>query len=98
MRTTQYIGLTAEASRFVHSLERLPDNPRMTQGMFLEDIPGGVWRKSGTIYREIEQASPWSSGPMIFTCLEANGQRYFPWIEDPSVKNEVDQANGRYWI
>ena len=54
--------------------------------------------------KEIEQASPWSSGPMIFTCLEVEivgGQKEkaFEWVEDRSIKGrEFDYDKGIYWV
>jgi len=38
--------------------------------------------KDGKTVREVEQCSPWSSGPVIFLCLEdENGVRMFEWSE-----------------
>ena len=53
--------------------------------------------------REVVQVCPWSSGPMIFTCLEIDfgkgfKQRCFEWINDPTVKNEYDYDGGRMWV
>lgn len=58
---------------------------RSTFGMFEEDIPLRTWRRfspksnKDILIREIVQATPWSSGPMIFTCLEidwGNGEHW----------------------
>jgi hypothetical protein len=36
----------------------------------------------GSILKEIEQASPWASGPVIFTCLENEaGKRIGEWTD-----------------
>jgi hypothetical protein len=49
---------------------------RSTQGMFDEEIPLRTWRRfygkgnREVLIREVLQCSPWSSGPMLFTCLE----------------------------
>jgi hypothetical protein len=33
--------------------------------------------------KEVVQASPWSSGPMIYLCLEdEHGNKMFPWPEE----------------
>lgn len=38
--------------------------------------------KNGETVREVIQASPWSSGPCIFLCLEdKDGKRMFEWSE-----------------
>lgn len=42
-----------------------------TFGMFEEEIQLFKYTfKDGSVLMEIEQASPWSSGPLIFTCLK----------------------------
>ena len=33
------------------------------------------------VAREVIQESPWSSGPVIFTCLEIDGKKQFKWEE-----------------
>jgi len=50
-------------------------------GMFEEEIPVfKYFLKDGSILKEVEQASPWSSGPVIFTCLEdEDGKRMYKW-------------------
>ena len=43
----------------------------VTYGMFEEEIQlFNYTLKDGSILMEIEQASPWASGPVIFTCLK----------------------------
>lgn len=63
-------------------------------------------------YEEIEQASSWSGGPMIFTALKqvlikADGQvirdddLYFAWVLDPGLKEkriEYDPVKGHYYV
>lgn len=89
----------------------------MTTGMFGEPVMGYIYyiepeHPSVNIeYRltEIVQDVPWSSGPIIFTCLKAeivkkSGQtldmgEYFRWMVDPSVgSQEFDEETGRYYI
>lgn len=47
---------------------------RSAAGMFDEEIPLGTWRRTfsgrDVLIREVLQTSPWSGGPMLFTCLE----------------------------
>jgi len=127
-RSTQYIGLTDRAHRFLkeHDSMMSCSENRCTKGMFEEDIPLGTWRitlrktsptlgepadQQHFIVREVVQAEPWSSGPMIFTCLEFDfGQgdedfrtRIFQWIEDPTLweeeyPREFDSETGRFWV
>lgn len=42
--------------------------------------------KEGGVAREVVQASPWSSGPCIFLCLEIDGKRMFMW-EEGEIQN-----------
>lgn len=52
-------------------------------GMF-DDGPD-LWEytlNDGKKVREVVQASPWSSGPCIFLCLEEDGKRLFEWLSD----------------
>lgn len=99
MRMTQYIGLTLEAKKFVANAS-VQTNPKMTSGMFEEDVSGSIFEMlDGETLTEVEQCSPWSSGPMIFTCLKnSKGELLFKWIEDSSVRNLVDCENGRYYV
>jgi len=44
--------------------------------------------KDGKKVREVVQCAPWSSGPMIFLCLEdEDGKKIFKWSEE-----EIDQC------
>lgn len=38
--------------------------------------------KDSTTAKEIVQASPWSSGPCIFLCLELDGEKKFEWSQE----------------
>ena len=113
-RSTQFIGLTQEAEDFVKGLKSLPSDNK-TFGMFGEDIPLRRWELHPKLkgmntseeyiqcIREIQQEAPWSSGPMIFTCLEvdlSNGFIYkiFEWVHNPLVENEYDKEKGQFWI
>ena len=108
MRTTQYIGLTQTAKNFVEKFGIRKDTKNATTGMFDEEIPLGEWDakdefRNMASFKEIEQLAPWSSGPMIFTCLEItykNGQKgtAFEWHCDPSIMNEYDSASGGYYV
>ncbi len=111
-RSTQFIGLTQEAKQVVESLEEV-ESDTSTFGMFEEKIPLRKWEyppsfgKLGWngkwIIREKVQRVQWSSGPMIFTCLEIeeeNDNKYecFQWICDPRVKCGVDYEQGTYYV
>jgi hypothetical protein len=102
MRTTQYIGLNALAIEYTTTMNlQIQDKRHFTLGMFDEEVPLSMWMHSdGSIYKEIEQCSPWSSGPMIFTCLEdEDGNKLFQWLQDSDVRGrEVDFENGRFWV
>jgi len=110
-RSTQFIGLTRDAEEYVKNLEPMESDTNAL-GMF-EEIPLRKWKipeqfkysqeRPNACLREVVQASPWSSGPMIFTCLEAdfgNGakSKFLEWISDPRVEDEVDQKNGKFWV
>ena len=43
--------------------------------------------KDGRTAKEVVQASPWSSGPCIFLCLEIDGKSHFEWAQ-----KEIDEA------
>jgi len=74
-----------------HCKGELPDfNPNfiVVESKFVDCFSGdGVTLntyllKNGEKIKEIIQASPWSSGPMIFLCLEKeNGKRMFKWSQ-----------------
>jgi hypothetical protein len=103
-RSTQFIGLTSRAEDFVKALEPLPPTG-YAEGLAMEKIPLRRWKlpvavrtegaahpnSTGTdeYIEETVQVSPWSSGPMIFTCLrEVRGElewNYFEWAVDPRL-------------
>lgn len=105
-RSTQYIGLTQAALDFVEQCQELPSE-LCTYGMFDEEIPLRRWamhpviakdypERGGMEIREVQQEVPWSSGPMIFTCLEldwGNGgtSKAFEWVHDPTLGREFCQ-------
>ncbi len=75
-RITQYVGLTDAAKEWVKSALSKETNPKMTFGMFDEDVPGHIYhmpvpKGPNDKYRAVEelQTSPWSGGPMLFTHL-----------------------------
>lgn len=113
-RETQYIGLTEAAQDFVAQCDPLPSDTSTT-GMFDEEVPLMKWNMHPVFLaelkdyrrvmciREVVQEVPWSSGPMIFTCLEldwGNGSTAlaFEWVHDPTVQCEVDYERGSMWI
>lgn len=99
-RSTQYIGLNKAAVKFLEEFGELVETYHMTEGMFEEPVRGGIYRLcSGRVAREVEQVCPWSSGPMIFTCLEIDGVMRFRWKEDESQRGwEYDRSKGLYWV
>lgn len=115
MRCTQFIGLTATAEAFVEDLEHLPSDTE-TGGMFEDEVielrrwkmpvPLDDDRTVRRCIREKVQMVPWSSGPMIFTCLEIDWGHHrdfpedeenpyrsecFQWIMDPTLGKEFCQ-------
>jgi len=117
MRTTQYVGLNQYALNYVKGAVRT-ETYNMTEGMFMEPVVGTIYHmpvpngpNKAYILKEVVQCAPWSSGPVIFTCLEAtlvkeSGQKLdwgkmFKWIRDPSLgeeHKEYDKETGRYWV
>ncbi len=114
MRCTQYIGLTKRAQDFVNGLNCVKNSNHHTEGMFGEDVPLGEWLldedivigdKVKILIKEVVQVAPWSSGPMIFTCLDYDsGSRdksfkFLEWTMDPHVKNQqFDHSSGTYFV
>jgi len=99
-RSTQFIGLNKNATDHTINCVRDTTFYNCTYGMFNEEIQLQRWRDAdGHFWTEVEQCSPWSSGPMIFTCLaDDNGKRHFEWVEDQSCTNEFDYELGIMWI
>lgn len=100
MRTTQFVGLNKQAEAFVSDAEENKSFPGFTYGMFDEQIPLHQWIKDGKRYTEVVQASPWSGGPVIFTCLkDENGMEICPWLLIDFDGNEyVDCETGQYYV
>ena len=111
-RSTQYIGLTNKAHYYVGDYQKIKDGTNCTYGMFDDKVPLGEWedktqsRKFAYI-KEVLQDSPWSSGPMLFTCLfgyfhndpdHKQPVQMFQWVVDPHVVNEYDMVKGTYWV
>jgi hypothetical protein len=94
-RFTQFIGLSPAASKFLNEHEhKVIGSWKMTTGIANEDVMGNIYEVvDGTdqfecpcphTYVEVEQCSPWSSGPMIHTCLLAlpSGEKCYEWKDD----------------
>lgn len=100
MRETQFIGLNKLADIFVQDAVAKKEYKGHTLGMFGEELPLGQWVKNGHTYTEVLQCAPWSSGPMIFTCLkDEQGIELFAWTFDETLSTEtVDYATGSYHV
>lgn len=111
-RSTQFIGLTDDAKNFVSKLDKI-ESYNSTIGMFGEEIPLGMWRSENCTYKEVVVATPWSSGPMIFTAVatyfdnhepkkDPNVDKpdsiYFDWVLNPTLTEEVDEIRGHYYV
>ncbi len=61
----------------------------MVTGMFDEEVADlRVYKhKDGSEVREIVQATPWSSGPVIFLCLQYKGRNICKW-----AKKHIDKC------
>ena len=60
---------------------------RVTCGMFAEEIRLRDFHLSNrSVARETVQRAEWSSGPVIFTCLEIDGESRFEWTEEEMDK------------
>jgi hypothetical protein len=118
-RSTQFIGLTQRAEKWLEYHGAFRDNvvpATECTGMFGEDLPMGVWglvyRGKAVSVREVVQDEPWSSGPMIFTCLafatlNVDGTvsdkviHLTEWKLDKSLTKQylqLDSAKGTYWV
>lgn len=103
MRTTQFIGLIKKADEFIKNnlVEDVTIKGEIVYGMFGEEIPLRVFKRKDVpskLYFEVEQVAPWSSGPMIFTCLDCGGLKMFEWVEDKDTKDEFDYETGTYYV
>lgn len=109
-RSTQEIGLTAEAKKMTEQWGRVKNSKNWTGGMFGEEVWLGEWRREdGSFVREIVQADPWSSGPMIFTCLavyktkakgvKREGGMYMKHdFNEPKDKHEGEVIEESKWV
>lgn len=111
MRTTQHIGLTEDALKWLtHAIKT--ETYKMTTGMFGETVYGNIYHMPAStgpnrklIAKEVVQHNLWSSGPMIFTHLEItlvkeSGQKvsmgyYYSWVTSPMLNDEYDQRTGK---
>lgn len=101
MRTTQFIGLTKKCREQVADLNAIPARGWSTSGMFNEDIPLNLYyHKDGSLVAiEYVIASPWSSGPMIFTgIMTPNGPSAYNWIEGTPEDKEYNYETGRFYV
>ena len=100
-RSDQWIGLSGPACKFIENATDVPDEYGKVGAAFGDfDFETGAWSVDGVLYKEILQASPWSSGPMYFTCLvDPDGKRHFEWVVDYNLRGqEYDAATGRYYV
>lgn len=94
-RFTQYIGLSPASLEFLakHKHKEI-GKYHMTEGIAYESVVGTIYEitiesndwpcDDIRTYAEIEDVTPWSSGPMIHTCLRdiRTGEKCFLWKED----------------
>ena len=112
-RSTQYIGLCDYAWNWLENATILShESYRMTEGMFGEEIVGKIWYiqqdDQVLLVKEMVQAVPLSSGPMIFTHLHVSYKQeewensdagfWFSWMLDPTVEEQFDAKTGRYYL
>jgi len=108
-RSTQYIGLNKAARDYVENCMPLPSDTHFV-GLCEEIIPlakyecpASLSKREGAVIREVVQETPWSSGPMYFTCLEVdfnNGGKamMYEWHHDPKVEGQYDEDTGGFWV
>lgn len=118
-RSTQFIGLNSQAKEYVQDLEKI-ETDNYTLGMFDEEVKLGKWKapkeishvEYPTFLMESVQQAPWSSGPMIFTCLNIHIEFptqgcchkwnfIFEWHHDPRLKEQglqFDYETGGMWV
>lgn len=108
-RSTQYIGLNHNALKWLRNANAIQiDNiEHFTLGMFEEEVPLDTYiLPDGSYVYEVVQYVPWSSGPMIFTCLctspvmsETNqAQGFCMWIEGNENDREYNPVTGRFYV
>lgn len=105
-RTTQYIGLTNAAKKYISNARRVEKHV-IGMGIGYEDVHGSIYyldppNGSNVEMKLVEevQEAPWSSGPMFFTHLKyylikESGQEVdcgfiYSWVVDP-VLSGTDQ-------
>jgi len=87
MRCTQLIGLTQQARNYLKKYAVQEESYDMCEGMFGEPIKGNIYKvpffTDGRLLtvKEVVQATPWSSGMMIFTSL-------FPIFESSEIDED----------
>ena len=120
-RSTHYIGLTYDARSYIERLRNSGSIISESEVFLCEGMSGeSIYGKKWTVYPppgpnvaeellETVQTIVWSSGPMVFTCLQAtlvkeNGQLltsdepYFRWVLNPEIEYEVDREKGHYFV
>lgn len=107
-RSDQFIGLTKQGDIFEDMLERagfVKSSYDICESAFDPyPVEGSVYRLGPLIFREVLQVSPWSSGPMYFTCWQEENDKGKPvrqlyrWEEDPELKTEFNYEAGTYWV
>lgn len=104
-RSTQFIGLTDGCAKQVRRLTVIYSRGWHTTGMFDEEIQlASYWNDDGGLVAvEYVLATPWSSGPMIFTGLMfPNGPSTHNWEEartrDEIDGQEYDPVKGLYYV
>ena len=114
-RSLQYIGLNKYAEDFVSKAIRVEEtevlynvwNAQVIGRRYYMPTPDGPNKE--WYFEEVVQASPWSSGPMVFTNLKSVlvkecgqvivDEGYFSWMIDPSLRGvEFDKYTGRYYV
>lgn len=98
-RWTQYIGLSKEAHEFLSKNKAKELSKwQMTEGLCSEPVYGSIYEviidsddgyppyfgHEIRTYAEVEDVTPWSSGPMIHTALRnlQTGEVEFHWKEE----------------
>lgn len=103
-RTTQYIGMNQRAIDFIsrNNLVKVVNPFNKTTGMFDEDIPLDTYENEhGKRFYEKVQTEPWSSGPMILTCLESEQGAWIEettWIPSDDPNEWINYKDGKYYI
>ena len=106
MRCDQYVGLTKEAKTWVKNnfkKSQIKTYNMCHQAFNSEPLKGLLIKDGDVTYKELVQCSPWSSGPMYFTCIGAFNQNgligtMFQWKENPDIVYEYDEVTGEYYV